>query len=399
MQTRIEKMLRRIYSIFMNQKNYLCVQMRRIPLFRLLLRYIKILRFLAAKDDAESPSKQKRLLAVYDLSVQPYSIGDLIVFLEGSLLFSSLRGADKIDLCFISDRERPCVEPKFNKTINSNNRLYYLLRLMPLVQINERIGSIFVFDSYQGLRQFVSNNMDKYFLWPTIEQLENREYNYYDIFYKLHEYYMKHKAIPQFSFNKTLTEWSELFFQKNVFPDLPVTINVRNNREYDHHRNSDIGALVDFFQYCNNKYAVKFIIICSYSEIDDRLRMCPNVIIAKDFNTGVEHDLAIIYHSAFHLGVSSGIGAVSVVGNKPYSFFKSDMLINLNSYKGALIHESDGSLRFSFASRLQRFLAEKDSQEMLIKEFERIWLSRDWSKWGNSNKDDIGEDITLTWLG
>lgn len=354
----------------------------------------------------QSSLHEKRLLAIYDLSVQPYSIGDVIVFLEGSLVMSELLGIDKIDMCFICDTDRPPTDPIFNKVLGNNKHFYNLFLILPLIQLNPRLSSIFVFDSYSRMQQFISDNSEQYHIWPTIEQLERKEYTYYQIFHTLHNYYLQNHSIPQLIVGDALRSWADKFYQERVFPDLPVTVNLRNNSYFHEHRNADIDIWIKFFQYCENRYPVKFVIICAFSEIDERLRKPPNVIIAKDYNTNVIQDLALIQSAAFHMGTSSGIMSLIAFTKQPYFITKcflteSNLLSHIHRYRGALIKISEDFLSFSFASSLQRLTARAETKELLISEFERIWTSVDWNamktKEHNHEKSDAKQS-PLSWL-
>ena len=328
----------------------------------------------------QSNLHKKRLLAIYDLSVQPYSIGDIIVFLEGSLVMSELFYADKIDICFICDKDRPHADPIFNKLLRNNKHLHTLFTIMPIVQLNPRLGSIFVFESYSRMQQFISDNSEQYHIWPTIEQLERKKYMYYQIFNTLHNYYIRYNSIPQLILGDALKSWADKFYQERVFPDLPVTVNLRNNPYFHKHRNADIDVWLNFFQYCISRYPVKFVIICAFSEIDDRLRKLPNIIIAKDYNTSIIQDLVLIHSAAFHIGIASGPPCILIFSsNRPYLMVKFDGLKHLHMYKGALVKISKDFLRFSFACPSQHITSKQETKELLISEFERIWTSVDWT--------------------
>ncbi len=344
--------------------------------------------------------KPQRVLAVIDYSVQPYSIGDFLVYIIGSMVAAIQSGATKIDFCFISDPSRPPLDPIMSKLVTEDNHYFHLMTFLPVVQLNPMLGSVFVFDSIDSYNNFISKYQEEYHLWPSSEQLKAGKYMYYDILKMVADHFIKFSSIPKISFNNNLKLWANNFFKINTIGTIPVTVNIRNNQYFHAHRNSNVEAWKEFFMTCSKKYKAKFIITCAASEIDERLRSVDNVVFSKDFNTNLMQDLALINFSAFHIGSASGPAILPVFDSRPYYIFNCDALPHLNLYQGSLEHAEENDLRFSFARELQSIGVSEETSASILKEFEKIWSSRDWTAHGAGERElpNLPSQQSPTWL-
>ena len=337
----------------------------------------------------------RRLLVIYDFSSQPFSIGDILIIQEAALVLRDNEGIDLVDFALVYDPQHPTASAA-HKSITENNYIYHLSSVLPTAQVNQHLGSYFVFNSHQHLQRFIADNTDLYYVWPSAWQFATREYLYYDVFNNIiYNYYQKNKTIPHLSCHPLFIEWARGFFRQHVFPDVPVSVHIRNNNIFGQNRNAKIKEWITFFQYCEGRYPVKFVIVCALSEIDDRLRQHRNVLIAKDFHTGLEQDLSLIQTSIFHMGASSGVEIMAVFNSKPFLSTNSDFVPHL--YRD-MIHE-EGFLRFYFSGPLQRFALGLETTELLITEFARMWDAvdvADWKLWANT--DDAQNDGLSSWL-
>jgi hypothetical protein len=337
----------------------------------------------------------RRLLVIYDLSSQPFSIGDILFAQEAALVLRENEGVGLVDFALVYDLNHP-VADQAHKSITENNYMYHLASVLPVAQVNQHIGSLFVFNSHQHLQRFIVDNIDRYHVWPSAWQFATRQWLDKEVINNLlYNYYRKNKTIPHLSCRPLFIEWARGFYRQHVLPDIPISVQVRNNKIFEKHRNLKIEEWLDFFQYCEGKYPVKFIVVCALSEIDDRLRCHKNVLLAKDFHTGIEQDLALIYTAIFHMGATSGPGSIALFNTKPYLFVNT--VIPPHFYRD-MIH--DGKfLRFFFADPLQRFSIGSETTEQLITEFVRMWDAVDvaaWESWVNAETTQT--DGLSSWL-
>jgi hypothetical protein len=343
-------------------------------------------------------SRDRRLLVIYDFSSQPFSIGDILDVQEAALALCGNEGIDIVDFALVYDPKNPVVDKAAHGSITESNYIYHLASVLPAAQVNQHLGSYFVFNSHHQLHSFIANNNDSYYVWPSAWQYAKREYLIYSIFNNLlFNYYKINKTVPHLSCNPVFIEWARGFYRQHVFPDVSVSIQIRNNENFGQHRNTKIEEWLNFFQYCDERYPVKFVILCSLSEIDDRLRRHRNVLLAKDFHTGLEQDLSLIQTSIFHMGASSGMAQMALFNSKPYLITNTDAIAIPELCKNTV--REGGFLRFFFAGPLQRFSIGVETTDLLITEFVRMWDAvdvADWKHWANT--DVKKTDGLSSWL-
>lgn len=344
----------------------------------------------------------RRILVVYDTSSQPFSIGDLLIFQEASLVLCDTHQVDVVDFAIVFDPKNPASsDPVFAGTVTEENVMYHLASLLPIAQVNPRLGSIFVFDSHAHLQRHITDNADRYHVWPSGWKVATREYLSPTIFNDLlYAHYERHGSIPQLSCRPFLRTWAERFYSEHVRPQVPVTVNIRNNKLWHLNRNSQIDCWVQFFQHCESRFPVKFVLICAYSEIDIRLRGCTNVIFAKDHHTGVEQDMALIHSSAMHMGAGSGPATMAWFNSKPYLMVNTTYQAGeFFERPGMIVQEESRIQRFWFAGPNQRIANEKESAELLIREFALLWEGIDKEVWRSQSGSERRQSATLqTWL-
>jgi glycosyltransferase involved in cell wall biosynthesis len=329
----------------------------------------------AATPVAESKA---RLLTIIDYAVQPYSIGDFLVYLMGSLVAAESAGMEKVDLCLLSDPSRPHADPIMRSRVNAQNHHSHLMSFLPLVELHPRLGSLFVFDKVSEMEGYLANAGGSYDLWPSSAALDEKKYMYYDIFKMVKEHHRQRGEIPQFRFSASLADWTNAFFRLHGASAVPVTVNLRNNPHYHANRNYSLTAWKKFFERCHETVPVKFIIAGAASEVAPSLRTLPNVVFAKDHQTTLLQDMALIHFAAFHLGSSSGPATLAMFGTKPYYIFNCDSLPYLAHYGGAVKQNGAGELQCSFAQKLQSFGVGPETADGIWQQFQKIWSSRDW---------------------
>ena len=327
---------------------------------------------------AHSPAAARRLLTIIDYAVQPYSIGDFLVYLMGSLVAAESAGAQKVDLCLLSDPSRPHADPIMRSRVNAQNHYSHLMSFLPLVELHPQLGSLFIFDTTAAMMTYAAQSGENYDLWPSAAALGERKYMYYDIFKMLSEHHRQHGEIPRFKFSPDLSDWTDAFFHQHAASTVPVTVNLRNNPDFHAHRNYSLAAWKEFFERCHETVPVKFIITGAASEVDPSLRTLPNVVFAKDHQTTLLQDLALIHFATFHLGSSSGPTIMAIFGTKPYYIFNCDCLPYLAHYGGAMLQNGAGELQCSFAQKLQSFGVVLETADEIWHQFQKIWCSRDW---------------------
>ena len=347
-----------------------------------------------------TPASERRLLAIYNTSSQPFSVGDILLIHEASLVLRERHRVDIVDFALVYDPKHPASSDPAFTSITESNAMYHLASILPIAQVNQQLGSLFVFNSHWHLQRFIADNADLYHVWPTGWKFATQEYLYYTIFDDLlYNHYKEHGSIPHLSCRPFLRDWAEAFYQKHVYPQVPITVNMRNNKAFHTHRNLHLDCWLEFFHHCETRYPAKFVIICARSEVDDRLRQCPNVIIAKDYHTGIEQDLALIHTAAIHMGADSGPIVMALFNDKPYLIVNTVTGPHYFSRPDMIQRDEEGFLHFWFAGPLQRYAVGTETTELLISQFARMWTAVDVQRWrspANLEKNPGGE--VATWL-
>jgi hypothetical protein len=341
-------------------------------------------------------SNDRRLLAIYDLSCQPFSIGDILVIQEASLVLRERHHLDTVDFAIVYDPKHPASSDPAYVSITERNVMYHLSSVLPVAQVNQHLGSLFVFNSHLHLQHFIADNADLYNVWPPAWKFAGREYLYYTVFNDLlYNCYNERGSIPHLACRRFLIDWAQAFYHGHVYPQVPVTVQIRNNKAFGTNRNLRLECWLEFFHYCEKRYPVKFVVVCALVEIDDRLRQCPNVVIAKDYHTGIEQDLALIQTAAIHMGASSGPGMIAVFNSKPYLLVNTDLVPHF--YRDVV--QEENFLRFFFASPLQHLAVGPETTELLIAEFAHMWAAVDIDSWkAYTNTENKLEREFFTWL-
>jgi hypothetical protein len=327
----------------------------------------------------QAVASNNRLLTILDYASQPYSLGDFLIYLMGSMIAAESSGIEKVDIVILSDLSRGHDDPVMLDWVTAENQHDRLISILPLIELHPRFGSIIVFDSITELNAHLGKVDRGYQLWPSYSVLQEQKYLYYHIYAMIKVFHERLGTIPQFKFGSLLETWAREFFQQKASGFVPVTVNLRNNPSFGSHRNYVLSAWQDFFARCEGRIPVKFIITCAASEVDPSLRNLPNVVFAKDHHTTLLQDMALIHFAAFHLGSSSGPTTIRILGTEPYFIFNCDMLPHIALYNGSLLQNADGELYFSFAHKLQAFGLVPETAEGIWLQFDKIWTSRDWA--------------------
>lgn len=313
-------------------------------------------------------SSQKRILTIWDFRSQPYSIGDLLILQEVALILCHQHNVNLVDVCILAERFQPARPSFVSLNVNSHNYKELIISLFPVILTGQHIGAIYFFDSHCYLEKYVVDNIHRYCVWPTGYLYATMEdLNLLSLTF-ICEFYKKYNFIPYLSFRTELVNWAKLFIKQHISPMIPIVIQLRNAKGYNPSRNSNIDAWLEFFQYCENRFPVTFIIICAKSEVEEQLRSLSNILIAKDFDTTIDQDLALIYCAAAYMGMSSGPSTVAVFTSKPYSIFKA----HLDSYPNDLRVKHQWGENFVFSNEHQRWISGIETSPILIDEFSRL---------------------------
>ena len=345
-----------------------------------------------------SVNSSDRVLVVYDLSVQPFSIGDFLLAQEVGQILCLKNSVKFVDIAVILDPSKPkSSDPAFS-SINSSNYLFNFSAIFPIVQLNKNIGSIFVFNSSLQFMKFLKGAGKYATIWPSLKNIFlTKRYLHYIAFDEIiYPYYKDFKSLPSLEPIKFLQDWAGNFMNKFCSGKIIITINFRNNQSFHSERNLDAGIWRQFFLSYEERKDLIFLLVCARDEIDAGLRECPNVIFAKDHDTTVDQDLALISVGHIHMGSSSGPASVAwFSSNKPYFIVRLTM--DPKDFETpCLLDMEDGFYRFSFANQYQTFYSGRETLSLLRMKLEEMLGAVEFD---SSNISYQVEDPTLqNWL-
>jgi len=340
-------------------------------------------------------AKEKRLLGVDDLKVTNVSIGGMLEFQIRLLAEAHLRKIDKIDIALIYDPESPSNHWKYTSWTNKDNFHYHLAEIFPLLNVSPKLGSVFIFNSKNSFELFLHQNRSQYVTCPSIFNYANNLSFARGNYGLLRDFYIKEKFLPELELPEAITLWVKAFMKKYAKDKYVIAVNLRSNPFFAQFRNAVIDTWKSFFEYCLKKHDnVFFVVIGRKNEIVEEFRKLSNIIFEADYNVNVQHTLGFIKHSLFYMGIASGPASFAVFSkNISYvivSFHAPDINYNYNWLK-------PGSFFPWQNKRLQKLIWERETPELLIKEFEDLFNKVDKEKWAdNLRLNNIDESI-LEW--
>lgn len=348
-------------------------------------------------------ARKRRVLVVYDTTTQPFSVGDILYSHEAALVLCERHGTEMADFAILYDPQEPTATNRtFATVVTRENVMYHLASLLPLMQVNQRLGSFFVFNSRDQITRWMADSADEYHVWPSGTQLGAR-INLCSIVLNdlLVDHHRLHGCIPHLSCGAYLKKWAAQFYRERAGTEVAVTVNLRNNPGWHLYRNSRMESWLRLFKHCESRYPVRFFILCARAEIDQRLRQCANVTYAKDHHTTVEQDMALINMSAMHMGGDSGPVTMAILGSAPYLWIDSGHITESDFYQHDHMIEriDERTRRLWFARPDQRIVLGPEDADVLIREFEGLFLAVNVEEWRRNIDQAAGVGGALSaWL-
>jgi hypothetical protein len=315
--------------------------------------------------------ENKRIMGVWDLGTLNPKLGSLLVFIEQLKIQQFVHKADYIDLCFIGDAGLTAAGNK--EAGRRNGQLSILdkescgqsLFIKTLFDI-DAITSYYQCDSLSGLEHFLSNSSYDYRVWTSKDGQVILNYDF-DNTFVVQDFFKKYFFIPYLSCRLELIEWAKNFFRSHVSTSMPVVVHLKNNPAEQHCSNADFDAWFAFFEACLLHYDVKFVLIGN-ERIDERIYSLPNIVIARDFESNLSRDLALIQKAAIYMGMASGPFQMALFSDIPYAIYK-----NPDHHAEAMRLELGTKDRYPFATPLQKIFRVVETKENLLSNFDSLY--------------------------
>ena len=312
---------------------------------------------------------EKRILAIWDFRMVPFTVGELLYCQEVTLILRELHQVDKIDLVLLCDAEHPA---RADGGMDVQNFHYYFSKLLPGAFVNSHLGALLVMDSQEMLANYIADNHKRYYIFPPYVDAQGRSLTRYTQYFNyVQTFHAEHGYIPHLSCQPAMVMWAHQFLAANVRPRLPVTVQLRNTST-TLYRNAKLECWLEFFAHCETRYNVTFVMIGRKDEIDPRFRHLPNVLVAKDHGTTVEQDLALIQAGMAYLGSTCGPAIMALFSDLPY------VLYNFRT-----VHEKKlvSGQPLPWATSLQKLVWETETTERLIADFTWLYEQIDTAQW------------------
>lgn len=260
-------------------------------------------------------------MIVYDLRTQPMAIGEFLSFMEVGVL------RDDPDIAFSYDPLDPLRgDPALRHYVKPHA---FQAHFKPFLSLTDKVLL------YPGQYD-----------WPPLEISTRPMFRhiYSEIFTQgVKPLTMKSRA------------WADAFMREH---DVRYCVHLRHNPYHNNSsRNSPRDVWLDFF----NQRKERFVLI---GETDFRLK---NTILAKDYGTTLEQDLALVEAADVFMGPPSGPSSMAVFNKKPYRIF--NMTLPDGYIKSYTVTDNVG--RFTFATDNQTCLRGRETVAIINREFDQ----------------------------
>ncbi|MCP4129942.1 MAG: hypothetical protein GY754_02890 [bacterium] len=257
------------------------------------------------------------MLGIWDFENVGAVIGDAIVFQEILSVIAEENNVDKIDCCFVNPSVRNLRVNVFQQTNPKT-----IDNIISLTKINPKVGSVCIFDNNDQFSYFFQASKQNYIVFPN----PYLPFSTVSNFHHLVDFYEKHKYLPKLTCDAVHLEWAKNFTEKHCAGKTLFCASIRKTNVIDPERNAPVKEWEKFFRYCNDKYPeFFFIIIGTEQEIHEELIGMKNILFAKQHNSTLLQDIAIIQSSKALLVHNSGMIVFSYyIDNVPSLLFGLD---------------------------------------------------------------------------
>lgn len=303
---------------------------------------------------------------VFDLSYNPFSVGDFLVFCLACRTSLAVMGShQKPIFVLIGNEESHGVSEVYKGSDAEKFFITRLAQVAPLVTLIHLETSFLVLRDLQDYKLLTQLGKPIRVIWPPPEQLRKKAYTFYasaELAINLESQLNSTQInFPEYidttvkHFTRTL-----LMRYKRI-----VTVNLRIDNEVSPIRNSNLLDWNSFFANAVGDGTL-FVYIASRSQVCDSIRKRSNVVWSGDLREDILIDLALMKASAFHLGASSGlIGFFLFETNKPVNVFSSDVFLHKQAYSKILCFDSDNLAHKRTVRAPSMFFNRNESLELI----------------------------------
>lgn len=254
----------------------------------------------------------------YDLRYQPLSIGDFVDYMEWSHILGE-------ELCYSYDPENPTIGDPGLRHINKWNFAQY-------------------FEPFKSLCDVVYTHKIKY-QYPTVD---NRFYQFYNLYNNVFS-----QGVKPLPFKSDA--WAKAFLLEH---GVKYCIQIRVN---PHANNNKRNTPVPIWRSFVKKRPERFLMLGECAGFRGH-----NTVIAKDFGTTIEQDLALAAACDVYLGPPSGPAGAVIFNDKPYRIFNA----TVKAPRCSAVVEDGCNARWKWAKHNQVMTRGIEDLYLIEREFE-----------------------------
>lgn len=339
--------------------------------------------------------------AVYDFSILPYALGDVLTWSVKACIQAQALERDSIDVHF-------CIDPRFPSP-SFQDRLHidtdankYFLELLPAFYTNPMLGNIKIFyhreemlcelNSIHNKKPEHFKEIKAYFDAMKLVSTPQANDEYLSAVCAGHndinQWYKIKGQVPELNIPKGYDKEVIKFLNDIGREHFIVTTQFRLNAFKNGRQSSEVGRDSDpliWIELFKNAYKefpeIKFLLLGQVQEKPLAILELPNVVTPRVLGYNLGHELGIIKQADYFLGTCSGFSAMAAFTKTPY--FVSGL--NERSYYLFDIKEND--TKFPFATNRQRLFRGKENYEILYK-----FLKKELKLWQNKQPESFDSE-------
>jgi hypothetical protein len=320
--------------------------------------------------------------AIYDFSVLPYALGDVITWSIKTAIRAFQAKCSSVDLFVCTDQNDPSCSLQ-SSYINSKNYRFFFSDLDSIFRFHPLGYKYKVYDDRSFFEEAIhtrhakeDNTVIQSSFLQYLKAYENRFCSlslrkYHESEITLHtdinEHYLKNLKIPRLKCTDSIRGQVKTS-KRNLGNRVFIALNFRlrgKDKSTDNaclNRDSNIDAWLQFLSYCSSEHPnICFVLLGKLEEKPMELLSLENCFVPRLNKQGLAHELAWIEESDFFIGSSSGFAAMANFSKTPYAITKITKIAT-DAYCIPF-----GSQKLPFAEGFQKLIYEAESKELLIR--------------------------------
>lgn len=309
------------------------------------------------------------LLGIYDFRYAPYALGDTFTWITNLQIAAHRHGATHIDMVLVTLPERPAsgIQPN----ISRHSYVQVIDGLLPAFFCCPGTRTVTLYERKQKLLQHLGAAIAaRTPSWPsTLSYL--RGLLDFCSHKAINAFYFEHGWIPQLrsppGFRQEVDAFKAAFFKGRV----PFIVNIRQRAltadPQALGRDSPADVWLRFLNSAQRRWPhAVFVLVGGFAEWERDFARSENVVIPRTLGLGLGHELTMLLDGVPFIGTSSGFSAAATFSRTPY------VITNFEPRAAAYVGIPPGSERYPFATQHQWLSWERETEETLTTQFERM---------------------------